>query len=171
MRNRNRLCCGIVVVLFVLSLTASVRGQTNTAKIKGENMSEMKFVPLPGMPTCSKGSVQSGDPTKGPSIILAKGAAGCRFPWHWHTANEHLMMVTGEGRLEMKDDKPLTLKAGGFAMMPSRHVHQFRCTAACTLYVYSDTAFDIHYVDAEGKEISPEVALKAVKETAAKDMP
>jgi hypothetical protein len=54
--------------------------------------------------------------------------------------------------------------------MPSRHVHQFRCDQACTLYIYSDVAFDIHYVGGQGKEISPAEALKAVKETAATEM-
>jgi hypothetical protein len=52
--------------------------------------------------------------------------------------------------------------------MPSHHAHEFRSTTACTLYVYSDAAFDMHYVDADGKEISPEEALKAVKEKPAK---
>ena len=36
------------------------------------------------------------------------------------------------------------------------------------MYIYSDTTFDIHYVDGQGTEISPEQAMKAVKETAAK---
>ena len=45
-------------------------------------------------------------------------------------------------------------------MMPSKHVHQFTCTSACSAFVNSDGAFDIHYVDANGKEISPEVALR-----------
>ena len=70
--------------------------------------------------------------------------------------------------MEAKDGKPLTLRAGGFAMMPSRHIHQFRCTASCVFYRYSDAALDIHYVDGQGKDISPDDALKAVKETAAK---
>ena len=34
---------------------------------------------------------------------------------------------------EAKDAKPATLRAGGFAIMPSRHVHQFRCTTQCVL--------------------------------------
>jgi mannose-6-phosphate isomerase-like protein (cupin superfamily) len=126
----------------------------------------MKFIAFPGLPTCTTGSVQSGDPTKGPSIILVKAASGCSIPWHWHTPNENLMMVSGVGHLEMKDGKPLALRAGGYAMMPSHHVHQFRCAGPCSLYIYSDSAFDIHYVDAQGKETPPEVALKAVKETA-----
>jgi hypothetical protein len=129
---------------------------------------DMKLTPVPGLPTCAPGAVQTGDPTKGPSVIFARMAAGCTIPWHWHTPNEHIMVVTGTIRLESKDGKPLALRAGGFALMPSRHVHQARCVAGCLLYVYSDAAFDIHYLDDKGAEIAPDAALKAVKETAAK---
>jgi quercetin dioxygenase-like cupin family protein len=130
-------------------------------------MNEMKFVSFPGLPTCVSGSVQSGDPAQGPSIILAKAAAGCAFPWHWHTPTEQLMMVSGTARAEMKDAGTVTLNAGGFAMMPAHHVHRFQCTTACALYVSADAAFDIHYVDAQGSELAPDQALKAVNETAA----
>lgn len=167
MSNRGQLWCTMLGASLILSAAGFARGQGVTGHA-GQNLAEMKFVMIPGMPTCSTGSVQSGDPAKGPSIILAKVAAGCSIPWHWHTPNENLMMVSGVARLEMKDGKPLTLRAGGFALMPSRHVHQFRCTNSCVLYVYSDAAFDIHYVDGQGKEIPPDDALKAVKKTAPK---
>ncbi len=170
MSNRGQLWRVALAASLILSLAGSARGQGAAGQAAGLNMAEMKFVTIPGLPTCSTGSVQSGDPTKGPSIILGKLAAGCSFPWHWHTPSEHLMMVTGVGRLEMKDGKPLALRAGGFAMMPSRHVHQFRCDAPCALYIYSDVAFDIHYVDGQGRDIAPDEALKAVRETAAKEM-
>jgi quercetin dioxygenase-like cupin family protein len=78
------------------------------------------------------------------------------------------MIVSGVASAQMKGEKPVTLRAGGFAIMPSHHIHQFRAIKDCVLYVYSDAAFDIHYVDEQGKEISPDEALKAVKETAAK---
>ena len=45
---------------------------------------------------------------------------------------------------------------------------QFHCATACVLYVYSDAAFDIHYVNAKGDELTPDDALKAVKEKQAK---
>ncbi len=160
----------LTVSLFVV-LTSFAHGQGAAGQAVVLNMSEMKFVPIPGLPTCSTVSVQSGDPTKGPSIILGKIATGCSFPWHWHTPNENVMMVSGVGSMQMKDGKPLSLRAGGFAMMPSHHIHQFRCSSGpCALYIFSDAAFDIHYVDAQGKEISPDEALKAVKETATKEM-
>jgi quercetin dioxygenase-like cupin family protein len=157
--------------LYTLSLflfiSAPAQGQEPHAKPAGQNVAEMKFVTTPGLPTCAQNSVQSGDPTKGPSIILAKVAAGCTIPWHWHTPNEHLMLVSGVAHLEMKEGKPITLRAGGFAKMPSRHAHQFRCEQDCLMYVYSDAVFDIHYVDEKGNEIAPDEALKAVKEKTA----
>jgi quercetin dioxygenase-like cupin family protein len=170
MSNRLQVWSTMLAASSILLVPAVARGQQAGGQPTARNMSEMKFSTVPGLPTCAPGSVQSGDPSKGPSVIIAKQAAGCSIPWHWHTPNEHLMIVTGTARVEAKDGKPFTLRAGGFAMMPSRHVHQFRCTSACVLYVYSDAAFDIHYVDAQGKEISPDDALKAVKETAAKGM-
>jgi quercetin dioxygenase-like cupin family protein len=100
--------------LLVLSFAVTAQGQ-NGPHSAGKNIADMQFVQIPGMPTCSTGSVQDGDPTKGPSIILGKLDAGCLFPWHWHTPNENLMIVTGEARAEMKDGKSVTLRAGGFA--------------------------------------------------------
>lgn len=167
MNDRNALRWTSLLATLTLCVAGSVRAQEAAGQMTGQNMAEMKFVPFPGMPTCTTGAVQSGDPSKGPSVILAKATAGCTFPWHWHTPSEHLMMVTGVATVEMKDGKPLKLQAGGFAMMPSHHVHRFTCAAACALFVYSDAPFDMHYVDAQGKEIPPEAALKAVGETAA----
>jgi quercetin dioxygenase-like cupin family protein len=154
----------------VLLISASAQGQEPVGKSVGQNVAEMKFVTVPGLPTCAQNSVQSGDPTKGASIILTKAAAGCTIPWHWHTPDEHLMMVSGVARLEMKEGEPFTLREGGFAMLPSRHVHQFRCERDCLFYVYSDGAFDIRYVDGQGKEITPGEALKAIKGNPAAEM-
>ena len=70
------------------------------------------------------------------------------------------MIISGEASLQMKDGKVVTLQMGAFALMPSHHVHQFKCLNACALYVYSDSAFDMHYVDKQGNEISPADALK-----------
>lgn len=126
-------------------------------------LSENKFAPTPGLPSCISTAVESGDPSKGPSVIVFKGAAGCVIPWHWHTPTEHVMIVSGSAKVEMKGGSSATLGPGGYAMMPSKHVHQFTCTSACLAFVNSDRAFDIHYVDANGKEISTDVALKKNK--------
>ena len=159
MRNRQYFSLSSITLLLILFLSSASQAQ-DAAHSVGQNIADMKFLQFPGMPACSKGTVQNGDAAKGPSIILAKATAGCSFPWHWHTPNEHLMMVAGVARMEMKDGRSITLRAGGFALMPSRHVHRFTCTKSCTLYVYSDVAFDIHYVDGQGQEITLDEALK-----------
>jgi quercetin dioxygenase-like cupin family protein len=170
MRIRGRSVSLGLAVSLAFALPGVARGQAEAGQPFGRSTAEMKFVTIPPLPICAHGSVLSGDPTKGPSILYAKVAAGCTIPWHWHTANENLMMVSGAAEVSMKDAKSITLKPGGFAMMPSHHVHQFRCAAACGFYLYTEAAFDIHYVDAGGKEIAPADALKPLKETPATEM-
>ena len=148
-----KVAAAIIAGLFVAQAHADGMGVVR-------NMSENKFVSVPGLPTCVTQAVESGDPSKGPSMILFKAKAGCAIPWHWHTPTEQIMVVSGKGQMEMKDDGGATvLGPGGYAMMPSKHVHRFKCISACTAFVTGDAAFDIHYLDPDGKEISPEIAL------------
>jgi quercetin dioxygenase-like cupin family protein len=127
-------------------------------------MAENKFEPMAGLPPCVTLAVESGDPSKGESVILFKAKAGCLIPWHWHTPTEHVMMVTGSAKVEMKDTgKTALLGPGGYAMMPGKHVHQFTCASACSAFINSSAAFDIHYVNASGAEISPDAALTKKK--------
>ncbi len=130
------------------------------AQAHAVNVKDMKFMTMPTLPACATAAVPQGDPAKGPSFIHAKIEKNCVIPWHWHMANEHIMMVAGEAKLDTRDGKPVTLAAGGFAMMPSKHVHRFTCVKACSMYVYSDALFDIHYVNAEGQELAADEALK-----------
>jgi len=134
----------------------------DTAVIR--KMAENKFAPLPVLPACITAAVQSGDPSKSAFVLAGKGTAGCRIPWHWHTGTEHVMIVSGSAKVEMKDGgRSAILGPGGYAMLPAKHIHQFQCTTACSIFVSSPVAFDIHYVDAGGKEIPMEAALAKKK--------
>jgi quercetin dioxygenase-like cupin family protein len=154
----------------VLALSTA-QAQPAADQAAARNPSELKFAPSAGYPTCVQIAIESGDPAQGGFVALARAKTGCTVPWHWHTANEQLMFVDGAARVQMKDTgKPIALRAGGFAMMPARHVHEFQCTQACTFFIHSDQKFEIHYVDPQGKEIPPEEALKPMHETAATAM-
>jgi quercetin dioxygenase-like cupin family protein len=168
MRNELTLWRATLAASLILCIAGFARGQGTTGHAVGENIAETQFSAFPGLPSCTPGSVKSGDPAKGPSIILAKADTGCTVPWHWHSPNEHLMMVKGVARLDMKSGKPITLRAGGYAMLPGKHVHRFVCTSSCIFYVHSDGAFDIHYVNDQGNEISPDEALKPASDSAGK---
>jgi len=116
----------------------------------------------PALPACAQLAVQEGDPSKGRSTILMKATAGCVIPWHFHAATERLVIVSGtaKGEMRMKDMKPLTLKAGDYLVLPAKEIHQFTALTAVTLFNFTDTTFDIHYVDSAGKEIPPDQAVK-----------
>jgi len=144
-----------VVALMFASLLIAQAEDTGVLR----KLSENKLAPMPGLPSCIAMAVESGDPSKGPSVIVFKGTAGCLIPWHMHTPTEHVMIVSGSAKVEMKGGGSAILGPGGYAMMPSKHVHQFTCASACSAFINSDRAFDIHYVDANGKEIPPAAAL------------
>jgi quercetin dioxygenase-like cupin family protein len=120
-----------------------------------------KFTNMAVLPSCMTLSVQRGDPSKGPSVILLKFKAGCVVPWHWHTAAEQLMVVSGTGKAQMKDGKPVTVHPGDYMFLPAKHVHTFAAVTEVTMFDLPDGPFDIHYVDASGNEIPPDQALKA----------
>ena len=146
-----RLAIAIVALSFAANVAAEDMGVAR-------NLSENEFRSAPGLPACMKSAVQSGNPAQGPSVIQFKAKGGCLIPWHWHTPTEQVMLVSGTAKVEMRGGPAKTLRAGGYARMPGKHVHQFRCTSACVGFVASDAAFDIHFVDAEGKEITLEAA-------------
>ena len=143
----------VVLVVSLLMVHAEEMGTLR-------KLSENKLAPMAGMPSCTTLAVENGDPSKGASTIVFKAQSGCTIPWHWHTPTEQVMIVSGSAKVEMEVGGASTLGPGGYAMMPGKHVHQFTCLQACTAFVYSDAAFDIHYVDANGKEIPPDTALQ-----------
>ncbi len=101
------------------------------------NAAQAKFAKFPSLPDCFTGAVEHGDPSQGPSVILIKGSAGCAVPWHWHTPNEQVMMVSGTARVQAQDGQPTSLRPGAYFFMPSHHVHRFKCMTACLGFVHS----------------------------------
>ena len=151
----------IWALCFLLCCSASLFAQDDQMVFASAATS--KFMNLPGLPTCASATVQNGDPSKGPAVLLMKASAGCVIPWHWHTAGENLMMVSGRAKAEMKGGKSVDLKSGDYVKMPGKGVHQFTAVSAMMMFVATDGAFDIHYVDASGNEIPPDQALSAGK--------
>lgn len=153
--------CRSCVALTAPFLIAAVHAQDTHGSVR--NTPEMTFAASAVMPACMLGSVVDGDPAKGAFVVAVRASAECVVPWHWHSASERLMMVSGSAKVQMKDGKAAQLSPGGYVFMPPKHVHRFTCTSKCMLYVQSDQAFDMHYVDAQGNEIATEQALKGAK--------
>ena len=129
------------------------------------------FHTSPVLPDCYTYAVERGDPATGPSVTLSRLEAGCKVPWHIHSANAQVLFVRGAFQLIMKGQPAQTLSEGAYAYVPAEHQHQESCLDGCTYYVIREGPADVRYVDAAGKEISPEIALAAVGERPAKAMP
>ena len=154
-------------ISFALATLPSLAQSPEPLPMAYKPAADAKLGNHPALPSCATVAVQDGDPGKGPSMIMIKAEAGCVIPWHWHTANERLIIVSGSAKGEMKDMQPLAMKPGDFIVLPSKGVHQFTAQSAVELYDISDAPFDIHYVDPAGKEIAVNEALKAANETPA----
>ncbi len=152
---------GLVVLgsLLLVSITAFAQGGDSNSVAKA---STLKFTALPVLPSCATVSPTHGDPFKGAAVIAAKAATNCKIPWHWHSVAEQLIVVSGKGKVEMHDgNMSETVGSGDFVNLAEKHVHQFTCLQTCSFYIVTNGAFDIHYVDKDGKEIKVEDALKA----------
>jgi quercetin dioxygenase-like cupin family protein len=150
----------LVILVFGIAISASAQEDKSTYVAAATT----KFQNFPGLPQCTMASVQRGNPDKGNALLLAKVETKCLIPWHWHTPSESLMMVSGRAKLEMKDGATITLRAGDYILLMAKHVHQFTCESTCTFFDQTgDAPFDIHYVDANGTEITPDQALKPTK--------
>jgi quercetin dioxygenase-like cupin family protein len=161
-----RRACGFLLFFGLTSLLFAQDADTMSYAAAATS----KFTNMAVLPSCMTLSVQRGDPSKGPSVILLKFKPGCVVPWHWHTAAEQLIVVSGTGKAQMRDDKPFTVKPGDYVYLPAKHIHEFTAVTAVTMFDLPSAAFDIHYVDASGTEITPEQALMqkiAVKPAAA----
>jgi quercetin dioxygenase-like cupin family protein len=68
----------------------------------------------------------------------------------------------------MKGEKAIVARSGDYVYLPSHHVHRATCngTAPCLVFLSSDAAFDVHWVNEEGNEIPFEQTMKSPKTTA-----
>jgi quercetin dioxygenase-like cupin family protein len=96
---------------------------------------------------CLSSAVETGDPASGRSTLILKASAGCVVPWHFHTAEEQLIIVSGTVLAEMIHYPSARLGPGGFAVMGGRMPHQFTCQgkSACLMFVTFDRAYDIYW--------------------------
>lgn len=164
---------GLTVLVLTLTLASTggpvgsaASGQQAADRPMVQHAASAKYNPFPNTPDCVTGAVERGDPASGPSVILAKFKPGCAVPWHFHTPNETILMVSGVGRLQARGDRAASLRAGDYGWMPAKHVHTFSTEQGCVMFLTSDGAFDIHYVDDKGNEIPLEEAAAATPKPA-----
>lgn len=159
----------ILLAALLLSLLPASAQESPDAAIVSKGMS-LKFASVPDLPDCVSLAALKGDPGKGPSVIEMKFTPGCVVPWHWHTPSESAIPLSGLLEISMKGDKPVLLTNGDYGYLPSKHVHQAKCTGSkpCAAIFILDAPIDIHYVDKSGSEIPADQALAEAEKLMAK---
>jgi len=113
-------------------ITGPVRStpQSTDEKATASAAATAKFSAIPNAPECFTVSVERGDPTKGPSVILAKFAPGCVAPFHWHSPSETVMIVSGSLQTRMHGEAAFLAHRGDFvyaaASRSSRYLRRAR---------------------------------------------
>jgi quercetin dioxygenase-like cupin family protein len=106
---------------------------------------------------CLRSATETGDPSSGASTLILKAAPQCKVRWHYHTAQEQLIVTQGNLLTEMDGMPPAALGSGGFAMMPGNVKHRFSCEskAECILFVSFDRKYDIFWVNNDSNSPNP----------------
>jgi quercetin dioxygenase-like cupin family protein len=159
----KRNTCRFVLLVAAVGLVALCAWAQGGDETHIANSGQLKFSGAPYLPSCLTMAAEHGDPSKGAFTLLLKFTSGCSVPMHWHTAAEELMLVSGSGKMQMRDGTTSTVDRGGFVYIPPKHQHAFTCATACTAFLSGNGAFDIHYVDKSGNEIPAEQALSMSK--------
>ncbi len=81
-----------------------------------------------------------GDPAKEPNHKMIKAKGGFKFPPHWHTGNENLVVTMGTITIaaEGGQEQESLLKVGDYLHIPARRVHWGSCPEDCIFYLYVD---------------------------------
>lgn len=149
-RNIARIMlCFAPLAIFLAAVTSS-RGQTGHHGVVTP-LASAKLA-SDGQPACLKSALANGDPQSGPSTFLLEATPGCVVPAHSHTAEEQLMVVSGDLLTGMDGMSDQTLGAAGFAMMPGKAMHWFTCQSKspCLMFVTFEGKYDITWAKAPG---------------------
>lgn len=99
----------------------------------------------------AKMAVQSGDPSKGPSVLLMKFPKGMTIPAHWHTATETVTVIGGVALLGSGETvnaaKGTEVGPGSFAVIPGKNPHWAIAKEELVISVALDKAADFTACD------------------------
>jgi len=143
---RCQIAVGVFVALLRLPASASEPVSPNQMTGEVKPLNAIRFEQDEDV-KCLLSALETGDSAKGPSTFILKAPPGCVVPWHFHSAQEQAIVITGEVVMEMDAHSPITIGAGGFAVMQSKTAHQFSCVgrSECLLTVAFDRPYDIYW--------------------------
>ena len=119
-------------------------GAKEVVVVKAANVKWVDHPFVEGAKMC----VLSGDPAKGPAVIMMKFGKGTVVPAHWHTADETVTIVSGTaifGTGETEDAAKCTeVTSGSYAVIPGGSPYWAIAKDELIITVAVDKAVDFH---------------------------
>jgi quercetin dioxygenase-like cupin family protein len=106
---------------------------------------DMKWEPLEGG---FEISILYTNPTTHATYLVIRGPGNLHVPKHWHSSNESITVLTGTFVVGHDgSDAKTELKAGGFAYMPAKMIHEeWTGDAGATYFITVDGKWDVNFV-------------------------
>jgi quercetin dioxygenase-like cupin family protein len=154
----------VIAIIAIAAAESAPKAQMPKEQPMLTRFKDVKFEHLPFLPDCLMIHSELGDPATGPSHILSRMTPGCVIPWHWHSPNEYMLVVSGAYENQPRGEVAFIMHSGDYSYLPFHHQHRGMCHGPepCVFLLYSDAPADVHWVDEQGNEISITDALKAV---------
>ncbi len=89
-------------------------------------------------------TVLHGDPGRDNLDVFLRLPGQSRFPLHWHSSAERMVLVAGELHVRYQGQAAVVLKPGTYAYGPARLAHDGVCASAepCVLFIAFDSPLD-----------------------------
>ena len=106
---------------------------------------DMKWEPLEG--GCEISMLYT-NPTTQATYLVIRGPGNLHAPRHWHSSNESITVLQGTFVVAHDGSGDKTeLKAGGFAYMPAKMIHEaWTGDAGATYFITVDGKWDVNFV-------------------------
>ena len=106
---------------------------------------DMKWEPLEGG---FEISILYTNPTTQATYLVIRGPGNLHVPRHWHSSNESITVLKGTFVVGHDGSEDKTeLKAGGFAYMPAKMIHEaWTGDAGATYFITVDGKWDVNFV-------------------------
>lgn len=142
--NKKLILSLVCIITALVSFSQSGAGSSSDP-MPVLNKKDMHWKPKVTLPPGATATVLYGDPTQGNYDFYGKFPSKYTVPMHWHTNDCNVIMMKGDMTIERDNMPAVTIKEGGFFMLPGKMQYTAKCPSGCTFLVHGEKPFDIFY--------------------------
>lgn len=135
----------------LMASQAAQKAAASTGKANLVGVGDLKWVDVPNTP--AKMATVKGDSAKGAHASFVKLPGGFSAPLHFHSADHHVVVVSGTMSMAPEGAAAKKLAAGSWFEFTGKMKHVTTCEAGpdCVLFVVGEAAWDLVPAEAPKK--------------------